>query len=324
MTAVSSGQPDSKPHPDSDDGQRSEVQLVLDACQRLAYNGVAGSSRVFCSTVLGRFSRAVEARAISWFRVAKDERSLEQGALCRYGRSPYDNLLQLDENASDWLGAFLSRAPRADFWTERDASLVLIGFFSRRSYTGDVLVIEFDQDSLPGEMLLSALENLGQLALERVRQRMEVELWRNCPLSQRSDLGVAITDKNGVLWFEDNSFVDHIREHWSQWRGGMMPRELRLPGEYEKSNVGRFGGLSCHVVHQEDWVFLYTRSIEAAKGLTPMQRSVAEMLVKGISYKDIAEQLGISPSTVNKHANAVYTRLSVSGRWQLARLFEEE
>ena len=48
--------------------------------------------------------------------------------------------------------------------------------------------------------------------------------------------------------------------------------------------------------------------------LTPREREIIALLAKGCLYKEIATQLGISPSTVRAHLHAVYGKLGVKSR----------
>jgi DNA-binding NarL/FixJ family response regulator len=50
--------------------------------------------------------------------------------------------------------------------------------------------------------------------------------------------------------------------------------------------------------------------------LTDRQSGVMRLLAKGLSYREIARDLGISESTVKQHAHAVYKTLGVSSRVQ--------
>lgn len=52
-------------------------------------------------------------------------------------------------------------------------------------------------------------------------------------------------------------------------------------------------------------------------GLTPRQREVAELLVAGATYEEIARGLGISVNTVKYHARRVYHALDVTTRSEL-------
>ncbi len=51
-----------------------------------------------------------------------------------------------------------------------------------------------------------------------------------------------------------------------------------------------------------------------AMGLTRREAQVLDAFVRGCSTEDAAEQLGISPRTVHKHAQAIHAKLGVSGR----------
>ena len=50
--------------------------------------------------------------------------------------------------------------------------------------------------------------------------------------------------------------------------------------------------------------------------LTPRELQILALLAKGSLYKEIAAQLGISPSTVRAHLHTVYGKLGVKSRTQ--------
>jgi DNA-binding CsgD family transcriptional regulator len=54
--------------------------------------------------------------------------------------------------------------------------------------------------------------------------------------------------------------------------------------------------------------------------LTPMERKVAELVSTGLSNKDVAAQIWVSPRTVAFHLRNVFTKVGVSSRTELARL----
>lgn len=55
--------------------------------------------------------------------------------------------------------------------------------------------------------------------------------------------------------------------------------------------------------------------------LTPAEREVALLLLKGHSHKAIAKHTDRSPQTVRQHAASVYEKGSLSGRAELAAYF---
>ncbi len=56
--------------------------------------------------------------------------------------------------------------------------------------------------------------------------------------------------------------------------------------------------------------------------LTKREKEVINFLKDGISYKDIAQKLSITPRTVKAHAQNIYTKLNVKDRLSLSLLFK--
>ena len=65
--------------------------------------------------------------------------------------------------------------------------------------------------------------------------------------------------------------------------------------------LGRFRATTANAGPDEDY------------NLSPRERDVLGLLVKGLSYKMIADQLGISFHTVDSHIRKIYDKLHVSG-----------
>jgi DNA-binding CsgD family transcriptional regulator len=68
----------------------------------------------------------------------------------------------------------------------------------------------------------------------------------------------------------------------------------------------------------------FGRAIEerfAAWGLTPAEKEIALLLLKGRSHKEIAYETGRSERTVRQHAVAVYQKSRLGGRAALAAFF---
>lgn len=56
--------------------------------------------------------------------------------------------------------------------------------------------------------------------------------------------------------------------------------------------------------------------------LTPRQRDVLNLLIRGLAYKQIARELGIGRQTVKNHMVAIYERLRVCPRRQIVAILE--
>jgi DNA-binding CsgD family transcriptional regulator len=65
---------------------------------------------------------------------------------------------------------------------------------------------------------------------------------------------------------------------------------------------------------------LSSSELQAAHGLTRQQARIAMLLAAGLSNREIAEQLSISPHTVRRHTEQVMSKLCVRSRAQVANL----
>lgn len=59
-------------------------------------------------------------------------------------------------------------------------------------------------------------------------------------------------------------------------------------------------------------------------GLTPAERSVALLLMKGHSHKQIAQESGRSERTIRQHAGTIYQKAGLSSRAQLSAYFLQD
>ena len=62
------------------------------------------------------------------------------------------------------------------------------------------------------------------------------------------------------------------------------------------------------------------RDPSAASTLTPQERQVARFVAEGLSNKEVAAQLYLSPRTIDSHLRNAFAKLGVTSRTQLARL----
>src|SRR5262249_20316881 len=54
--------------------------------------------------------------------------------------------------------------------------------------------------------------------------------------------------------------------------------------------------------------------------LTPQELQIARFVAEGMSNKQVAAQLFLSPRTIDSHLRNVFSKLAISSRTQLARL----
>lgn len=82
--------------------------------------------------------------------------------------------------------------------------------------------------------------------------------------------------------------------------------------------------LGCSLHAQFCWrhelLYVSLRPRQAQDRLTPRERDVAQAYAAGRSYREVAEELGMSPVTVRHHLRSAYTKLDVQDKAMLARV----
>jgi DNA-binding NarL/FixJ family response regulator len=56
----------------------------------------------------------------------------------------------------------------------------------------------------------------------------------------------------------------------------------------------------------------------AVKGLTEKEKRVCELLIKGMTYKEIAKTIGVTSFTINQRVKGIYKKLDVRSRGELS------
>jgi len=109
------------------------------------------------------------------------------------------------------------------------------------------------------------------------------------------------------------------------WRGWWSSR--RSLGETRQVLAERANERDAWRASAEAALAGFGRAIDArfaAWNLTPAEREVALLLLKGRSHKQIAYATGRSERTIRQHAVAVYHKSGLNGRAELAAFFLED
>lgn len=122
--------------------------------------------------------------------------------------------------------------------------------------------------------------------------------------------GSAIGDLHGVLYHADSAFEELLRREWPGWHGRTLPGamlEAFLHGS--PRYLGRAIVASHHV--EQRLLFLRAARVCRADDLTPREHTIAQLLARGNTHKEIAAMLHRAPATVRNHIQSIYEKLEV-------------
>lgn len=151
-------------------------------------------------------------------------------------------------------------------------------------------------------------ENIG--SLRHVRRRHRVADMNGA---------IAVVSTDGHLKMAEMAFVHHLTAGWPDWKPPWVPPPILGVAERTRPGGLVINQYYAHSVSAAgDYVFLL-RPATPLDLLTPREREIATRIADGMPYKKVATELGISPSTVTNHVNAIHEKLAVTSSAALRR-----
>lgn len=127
----------------------------------------------------------------------------------------------------------------------------------------------------------------------------------------------ALVDASGVYYAVSPAFTRLIAEHFPQYAAaGQLPVPLD-EGALGAHKVFALGSLQARASPQGPLWLMHLRAALPIDKLSPREQEVARHLSEGKTFKRIAQQLGLSPSTVANHSASIYRKLGVYRREEL-------
>lgn len=129
------------------------------------------------------------------------------------------------------------------------------------------------------------------------------------------EIGAAICDSHGLCHQAMPEFLDLIEQHYPDWRGDALPFAIPDVGERSIEHglciaTQRFADLFCVRVWEE----------KPTDTLGERDRAIVAGVCKGMTFKSIARDLELAPSTVSNRLYRIYRRLGITSRSQLTKL----
>lgn len=134
------------------------------------------------------------------------------------------------------------------------------------------------------------------------------------------DQARAICDKKGVLYNTDQHFDKLMLAEWPDWRGPQLPGVLldALSGDGRRQYTGHV--IVGTIKTLNDMLLLGVRGKSTLDQLSPREFDVAKRFGQGMDHRKIADELNIAPATVRNHLQAIYAKLGVSNKVEMARI----
>lgn len=131
-----------------------------------------------------------------------------------------------------------------------------------------------------------------------------------------------VCDRTGLIHHAEAGFRELLCREWPDLRASEVPARL-LASLAARRAVFEGAFIIVKARRLGELLHVQARSQGRTARLSPRERLIAKYLMRGTPYKDIGRGLGITASTVTKHANSIYRKTGVRNRAQLAEFFRE-
>ena len=165
---------------------------------------------------------------------------------------------------------------------------------------------------------INLLSNLAPHVMQAQSFNRMIHL-RSMDISNTRKRGAAVADLRGVMYHTDDAFEDIVDSEWGSGKKQKLPVNVLMHFLQCQSNfIGRTLVMSHHTEH--NLLFLKVRPRCGIDNLSPREKTVAKLIAKGNTHKEIAQLLNRAPATVRNHIQTIYGKLRINN---VAELIEE-
>lgn len=151
-----------------------------------------------------------------------------------------------------------------------------------------------------------------------------IQLWRHnlqdaLAISLRNNMFHAgFIREDGYVLTIGMHLCEVIYKEWPEWDGLFMPTEL-LSLIHQNQQQILIGKQYINISKKAGNFYIELNNIKKILTLSPREYHVSCLFAEGYSYKQIAEQVELSPSTVRTYLQRAYSQLGVNNKIQLSR-----
>ena len=129
----------------------------------------------------------------------------------------------------------------------------------------------------------------------------------------------AVIDSDGLIYAADDNFSLALRQHFAAWIGPIIPPAV-MPIFTAPDGLRTVAGLDFTLSRGAHRHILAATPANRDDRLTHAETRVARLFAEGQTHAQIAGRLGVSPSTIRNQIAAIYRKLDIHSKAELARI----
>ena len=137
------------------------------------------------------------------------------------------------------------------------------------------------------------------------------------PKAQSQERYAAVVDVEGVLYEAQSSFAEVLEQKFQGCKNGRLPFSVR-----EGTFILEGGKLRVQISPLGDLFMVEIWDEGPLEQLTVREREVVNAVCRGLSDKEIANDIGLAAPTVSSHLYHAYKKLGVASRRSLRQLLQ--
>jgi DNA-binding CsgD family transcriptional regulator len=136
---------------------------------------------------------------------------------------------------------------------------------------------------------------------------------------------LALVDHSGMIYNADPGLQALLSQEFTGWIGPSLPAPLvdALRADPPQDHVGSRLVATVVRVLDDGLRLIKVRPLARADRLSARERMVARLFADGQTHKQIAQALGVTPSTVRNQLQSAYQKLDVSSKVALSRALQD-
>lgn len=136
--------------------------------------------------------------------------------------------------------------------------------------------------------------------------------------SVSNSAAMAVADQRGTLHAAEPRFAELLRVEWPAWSGPELPAAFATAVSTGGTVTG--SRTTARLIPVQGLHLVELRERSPLDQLTMRELDIARQFGRGESYKQIAAELHVAPATVRAHLRAIYSKLHISDKGELANL----